>query len=166
MVVYFDDILVYSTCVDDHVMHAKLVLELPKKRIIVIQSWPTLNSMSNVRSFHGLASFYRYFVKEFSILASHLNEIIKKNIGFKKEESQERTFQALKNALTHAHILALPNFAKSFELECDGSNVVVATMLLQEGHPIAYFSEKFKCVQLNYSTYDKELYPLVRALQV
>ncbi|RDX93110.1 Retrovirus-related Pol polyprotein from transposon 17.6, partial [Mucuna pruriens] len=62
-------------------------------------------------------------------------------------------------------ILALPNFAKSFELECDASNVGIKVVLLQ-GYPIAYFSEKLKHAHLNYSTYDKELYALVEALQV
>ena len=56
----------------------------------------------------------------------------------------------------HATILALPNFDKSFEIECDaGARIGLA--LMQEGHPIAYFSEKLNGVVINYSTYDKEL---------
>ncbi|RDX82696.1 hypothetical protein CR513_36480, partial [Mucuna pruriens] len=73
-----------------------------------------------------------------------------------REQSQERAFQTLKDRLTHAPILALTNFAKSFKLECDASNVA----LLHEGYPIAYFSEKLKGAHLNYSTYDNELYAL------
>ena len=60
--------------------------------------------------------------------------------------------------------LVYQNFAKSFEIECDASNVVMGVVLLQEGHPIAYFSEKLKGAILNYSIYDKELYALIRAL--
>ena len=80
-------------------------------------------------------------------------------------EKQEHAFAALKQKLTHVPILALPDFGKSFEIECDASRVGIGSVLMQEGHPIAYFSEKLNGVVLNYSTYDKELYALVRALQ-
>jgi len=78
---------------------------------------------------------------------------------------QEHAFTALKEKLMHAPILALPNFDKSFEIEYDASGVGIWVVLMQEVHPIAYFSEKLNGVVLNYSTYDKELYVLVRALQ-
>ena len=86
-------------------------------------------------------------------------------MGFKWGSEQEEAFNILKEKLTNAHILTLPNFAKSFEIECDASNVGRRDVLLQEGHPIAYFSKKLSGPTLNYSTYDKELYALVRALK-
>jgi len=98
-------------------------------------------------------------------LVASLNEIVKKNVGFKWGEKQEHAFTALKEKLTHSPILALPNFTKSFEIECDASNVGIGAILMQEGNPIAYFSEKLNEGVLNFSTYDKELYALVRALQ-
>ena len=79
-------------------------------------------------------------------------------------EAQQNAFDTLKEKLTNAPILALPNFTKTFEIECDASSIGIGAVLLQEGHPIAYFSEKLKGSHLNYSTYDKELYALVRAL--
>ncbi|RDX96232.1 Retrovirus-related Pol polyprotein from transposon 17.6, partial [Mucuna pruriens] len=88
VVVYFDDILIYSTCLDDHLLHVRSVLEILRKEILfakvdeekvkVIQDWPTHKTVGELRSFHGLASFYRRFVKEFSTIAALLNEIIKK----------------------------------------------------------------------------------------
>jgi len=75
-------------------------------------------------------------------------------------ERQELAFKQLKEKLTNAPILALPNFAKTFEIECDASEVGIGGVLLQEGHHIAYYSEKLICVTLNYPTYDKELYAL------
>ena len=89
---------------------------------------------------------------------------MKKDTPFCWVEKHEQAFQRLKAQLTNAPILALPTFAKTFELECDASGVGIGVVLLQSGHPIACFSEKIHCVTLNYPTYDKELYALVRVL--
>jgi hypothetical protein len=76
--------------------------------------------------------------------------------------AQEHSFNTLINKLTHAPLLQLPDFGKTFELECDASGI--GGVLLQEGKPIAYFSKKLSGHSVNYSTYDKELYALVRVL--
>jgi hypothetical protein len=80
---------------------------------------------------------------------------------------QEHSFNTLIGKLTHAPLLQLPNFGKTFELECDASGIGIGIggVLLQEGNPIAYFSEKLSGPSLNYSTYDKELYALVCVLE-
>jgi hypothetical protein len=77
--------------------------------------------------------------------------------------AQGHFFNTLIDKLTHAPLLQLPNFGKTFEHECDASGI--GGVLLQEGKPIAYFSEKLSGPSLNYSTYDKELYALVRVLE-
>uniref|UniRef100_A0A7N2M5G4 Reverse transcriptase n=1 Tax=Quercus lobata TaxID=97700 RepID=A0A7N2M5G4_QUELO len=196
VVVYFDDILIYSKNIDDHVVHLKSVLDVLRKerlfanlkkctfftdklvflgfvvsaqgiqvdeeKVRAIQDWPSPTSVGNVRSFHGLASFYRRFVKDFSSLAAPLTEVIKKNVGFRWGEEQEKAFQLIKEKLTNAPLLSLPNFSK---IECDASGIGIGAVLMQEGRPIAYFSEKLSGAALNYPTYDKELYALVRALE-
>ena len=200
VVVYFDDILIYSQCLDDHISHVRAVLDVLRKeklfanlkkctfcidkvvflgfvvsahgievdeeKVKAIREWPTPKSASEVRSFHGLAGFYRRFVKNFSTIAAPLTEIIKKDVGFKWEKEQELAFNTLKDQLCSTPILVLPNFDKTFEIECDASGIGIGAVLMQEKRPIAFFSEKLNGAQLKYSTYDKELYALVRALEV
>jgi len=199
VVVYFDDILIYSKEFDEYMDHFRQVLDVLKKeslyanlkrcdfcmdiiiflryvvsakgieideaKVKAIQEWPTPKSITEVRSFHGLASFYRRFVKDFSMIASPLTEIIKKSIGFKWGEEQESAISLLKSKLISAQLLSLPNFNKAFEIECYASGIGIGAILIQEKRPIAYFNEKLNGAAINYLTYNKELYALVRALE-
>lgn len=198
VVVYFDDILIFSKTLDEHVEHLKQVFEVLRKqqlfanlkkcafcvdrvvflgfvvsskgvevdedKIKAIKEWPKPKSVTEVRSFHGLASFYRRFVRDFSTIASPLTEVIKKDKVFTWGKDQDDAFNLLKEKLCSAPLLQLPNFSKSFEVECDASGKGIGAVLMQESKPIAYFSEKLSGATLNYSTYDKELYALVKAL--
>ena len=103
-------------------------------------------------------------MKDFSTIASPLHALSKKNAPFVWGPSQDTAFNELKNLLTHAPVLALPNFDKPFEIHCDASSNGIGGVLTQEKRPIAYFSEKLSGAQLNYPIYDKELYALVRVL--
>jgi len=135
------------------------------EKIKAIQEWPIPQNVEEVGSFHGLTSFYRRFVPNFSSLASPHNELVKKDAPFCWTEKQDQAFKRLKAQLTNVSILALPNFAKTFKLECDASRVGIGAVLLQGEHPIAYFSEKLHGATPNYPIYDKEFYALVRALK-
>jgi len=81
-------------------------------------------------------------VKHFSTIATPLTEVIKKSICFKWGEEQNNAFLDLKNKLCSAPVLSLPNFNKTFEIECDVSRIGIGVVLMQQGRPIAYFNEK------------------------
>ncbi|WVZ70804.1 LOW QUALITY PROTEIN: hypothetical protein U9M48_019441 [Paspalum notatum var. saurae] len=196
VVVYFDDILIYSKTMEEHLEHLSVVfdalrtarlfgnmekctfctqrvsflgyvvtpqgIEVDSSKIDAIRDWPT---PTTIRSFLGLAGFYRRFVRDFSSIAAPLHELTKKGVPFAWGDSQAVAFNTLKDKLTHAPLLQLPDFNKVFELECDASGIGLGAVLLQEGKPVAYFSEKLSGASLKYYTYDKELYALVRTLQ-
>nr|ABB47285.1 retrotransposon protein, putative, Ty3-gypsy subclass [Oryza sativa Japonica Group] len=140
-------------------------IEVDQAKVEAIHSWPVPTTITQVRSFLGVAGFYRRFVKDFSTIAAPLHELTKRNVTFTWAVAQRNTFDTLKDKLTHAPLFQLPDFNKTFELECDASGIGLGGVLLQEGKPVAYFSEKLSGPSLNYSTYDKKLFALVQTLE-
>jgi hypothetical protein len=104
-------------------------------------------------------------MRDFSTIIAPVNDLAKKGVPFYWGATQEHSFNTLIDKLTQAPLLQLPDFGKTFELECYASGIKIGGVLLQEGKHIAYFSEKLSGPLLNYSTYDKELYALVHILE-
>jgi hypothetical protein len=140
-------------------------IEVDEAKIEAIKSWPIPATLTQLQSFLGLAGFYRRFMRDFSTIDVPLNDSMKKGVSFHWGAAQDQAFRTLIDKLTHAPLLQLLNFGKTFELEYDATGIGIGGVLLQEDKPVAYFREKLSEPSLNYSTFDKELYALVRALE-
>nr|GEW47875.1 hypothetical protein [Tanacetum cinerariifolium] len=138
-------------------------IQVDERKVQAIRDWPVPRSIQQVRSFHALASFYRRFVKNFSTLVAPITELTKLK-QFAWNSQAQTAFEELKKQLSSTPVLALPCFDEVFEVECDASEVGIGVVLSQLGRPIAYFSEKLNETKQRYSTYDKEFYAIVRAL--
>ena len=125
-------------------------------KIEVVKSWVRPTNVTEVRSFVGLASYYRRFVKGFSSVASQLTNLTKQNVPFVWSDECEENFQKLKTLLTTAPILTLPVEGKNFIVYCDASYSGLGTVLMPERNVIAYASRQLKVHEHNYLTHDLE----------
>ena len=127
--------------------------------------WPTPSSVKELRSFFGLAGYYRRFVRHFGMLSWPLTDLLKKGALFVWTEVQEQSFSALKKALTSAPVLAMPNFSKPFVIETDASGIGVSVVLMQQGHPLAFLSKSLSPRLQVLSTYEKEYLAILMAVE-
>ena len=135
-------------------------------KIEAIRDWDRPTSVTEVRSFVGLASYYRHFVEGFSTIAAPLTRLTRQDIPFVWSEECEMSFLKLKELLTSAPILTLPIEGECFTIYCDASGVGVGCVLMQQGRVIAYASRKLKVHERNYPTHDLELAAVVFALKI
>ena len=136
------------------------------EKVKEILEWPTPKNVGEVRSFHGLASFYKKFIRNFSSICNAMTEIMR---GDKKEfkwtHGADKSFETLKQKVVELPVLALSNFNKVFQVECDASGNAIGAVLSQESKPIAFFSEKLNDAKRKYFVYDQEFYAIVQALK-
>jgi hypothetical protein len=142
-------------------------LKMDPSKVEVIKNWPSPRNVFEVRIFHGLASFYRKFIRNFSGISAAMMDIVKKRHKyFHWTEEVEKSFNLLKRKITEQSFLVLPDFAKVFQVKCDASGFAIGEVLSQEDRPITYFSEKLDEAKIKYSTYDKEFYAIIQAEEV
>ena len=144
-------------------------IAMDPRKVKTILEWPPLTSVKHVRSFLGLAGYYRKFVKSFSAIASPLTDLLRADNKFTWSDKEQAAFEALKVALTSAPVLAVPNPELPFEICCDASDQALGAVLMQnQGNglqPIAFYSRKFNAAEQNYPTHDRELAAVIAALK-
>nr|KAJ0207671.1 hypothetical protein LSAT_V11C500277160 [Lactuca sativa] len=174
VVVYFDDILVFSNNVEQHVAHLRQVftvlreqklyanekkchfltikvsflgylvsgdgIRMDESKVEAITSWPTPTTIHDVRSFHGLASYYRRFIRNSSSIIALMTECMKGGKFFWTKEV-ENAFEELKRKVTKVPVLVFPNFNEIFQVECDTSGLGIGGVLSQNKKPIAFLAK-------------------------
>ncbi|BHF76419.1 hypothetical protein SprV_0501951700 [Sparganum proliferum] len=134
-----------------------------------IRSWPQPTSVTELRGFLGLASYYRRFIKDFAHIATPFNRLTSKQNAFNWSDEYERSFEELKRRLISPPLLAFPNISESappFILDTDASDVAIGAVLSQQQtdgleHPLIFASQTLTKPERNYSTTRKELLAVV-----
>ena len=151
-------------CYLGHLISEQGVATVPDKVQIVLQ-WPTPSSVKELRSFLGLAGYYRRFVRHFGMISRPLTNLLKKGALFVWTKVHEQSFLALKTALTSAPVLAMPNFSKPFVIKTDASGTGVGAVLMQQGHPLAFLSKSLSPRLQGLSMYEKEYLAILMAVE-
>ena len=119
-----------------------------------------------MRSFLGLAGYYRRFVKEFSIIASSLIKLLRKGVKFEWDDKCQSSFEQLKKILVEASVLTQPTLGREYAMCNDASKIGLGCVLMQDGKVVAYASRQLKPHEQNYPTHDLELATIVFALKL
>lgn len=199
VIVFFDDILVYSSSFQKHLDHLRQVFSLlaagqwyikmskckfaqtqianlghvisadgvatDPTKVEAVFSWPQPSNLKELRSFLGLAGFYRKFVCHYAVIAKPVTNLLKKNTLFVWTEEHSTAFNTLKQALSSTPVLALLDFSKAFCIETDARMTGVGTVHTQDGHPLAFLSKALGPRNQGLSTCEKEYLAVLMAVE-
>ncbi|GAU51879.1 hypothetical protein TSUD_416640 [Trifolium subterraneum] len=200
VVIFIDDILIYSKDPQEHAEHLRIVLNILREKqlyakfskcefwlfevkflghvisqggvsvdpakVETVLNWERPRTVSEIRSFLGLAGYYRRFILGFSEIALPLTRLTRKGAAFVWDELCENSFNLLKQKLTSAPVLVVPDPDKKYVVYCDASNKGLRCVLMQEGAVVAYASRQLKPHEENYPTHDLELAAIIFALKI
>ena len=141
-------------------------IQVDQKKIWVIIEWKPLRNFTEVRSFLGLAGYYRMFVKGFLMTTGPMTRLLEKNVRFEWSEKCQASFEKLKPFLTEAMVLTQPTYGKEYVIFSNASLNGFGCVLMQEGKVVAYASRQLKPHEKNYPTHDLELAAIVFALKI
>jgi hypothetical protein len=200
VVVFIDDILIYSKNEVEHAKHLRIVLQrlrdhklyakfskcefwldsvkflghtisrdgisVDPSKVQEVMDWKPPKSVHQIRSFLGLAGYYRRFIPDFSRTAKPMTELLKKGVKFVWSEECDQAFHTLRKHLTSALVLTQPDMSKPFEVFCDASGNGLGCVLMQENRVIACASRALRPHEKNYPTHDLELAAVVHTLKL
>ena len=200
VLVYLDDILVFSKNEAEHLQHLREVLGILRQQklycrlhkcqfnqteisylghivseegirpnpegIEKVKNWPTPQCVKHVQQFLGLANYFRKFIQGYSKLATPLTDLTKKEVKWNWTSKCQDTFDHIKECLTIAPLLKMPDPGKPFKVIADASQTAVGAVLMQDHHPVCYASRKFIPAELNYSVTDQEALASIHAIQL
>ena len=109
-----------------------------------MMSWERSKSVFEIRSFLGLAGYYRRFIEDFSRIAAPMTRLTRKEVKFDWDDRCEEAFQELKRRLTSAPILIVPDRGQGYTVYCDASRAGLGCVLMQSGRVVAYGSRQLK----------------------
>lgn len=152
-----------------HILSAKGTEANPEK-VKVIKNYPRPQTKKQMRAFLGLCNFYRRYVPNFSVIATPLNQLLKKTARLKWTEQCETAFNTLKTKLSSPPILAFPNINKEFRIAVDASGTGIGYILSQfdnDGNErvICYGGRSLRGCELKWSVTDREGLALVEAVK-
>jgi hypothetical protein len=131
-----------------------------------VLEWKPPMTVSEVRSFLGLAGYYRRFILNFSKITKPITELLKKGNKYVWSEACDEAFKHLKKLLTTSHVLAQPDTTKLFDVYCDASGTSLGGLLMQQGRVISYSSMQLRSHEEHHPTHDLELAVVVMALRM
>ena len=141
-------------------------IKVDPRKVEAVLNWEPPQTVTEVRSFLGLAGYYWRFIEAFSKIAMPLTQLLRKNVKFIWIEECQRSFNELKQRLTIAPVLALPKGTGGYEVYNDASHQGLGCVLMQRGRVIAYASCQLKPHKRNYLTHDLELAAVMFALKI
>ncbi|QLI66325.1 Transposon Tf2-12 polyprotein [Metarhizium brunneum] len=182
VVVYLDDILIFSKTLEDHKRHVHKEVDflghtirpneirMEKTKIEAVRNWPTPKNVKDIQSFRGFANYYRRFIKSYGEIAAPLDELTKKDKQWNWNDEAQCAFDKIKELITSEPVLRTFDPEKETELETDSSDFALGAQVGQRDddgklHPIAFYSKKLHGAELNYPIYDKEFLAIINAFK-